>query len=161
MTQQYEKTFQFELTPDDLVKVMTSQEYTESWEKEKGALEVTIKEISSSEERLVREIHTTEYARGITGIDKSKTEVNVNTQDWDLKNHKCSWTLKMPHGPRVRVAGTMQVSPSGDQAQLTSRFSVDVKIPLVGGKIEKMVGKEVEKGWPRFEKVLREHCDKK
>ena len=160
MAKRDEQTFRFDVTPEKLLEVMIDEEYQIARQKSQGALEVDVKEVSRTDDRFVFEVHAKEYARGITGVDKSKTEINVTTYDWDLTARRGSWKHTTSQGERVKVWGTVQVKPDGDNSMLVNDFNIEIKIPLVGGKIEKMVMKEVAKGWANYEKVVREFCSK-
>jgi hypothetical protein len=140
--------------------VLIDEEYQIARQKSQGALEVQVKEISRNDDRLVFEVQAKEYARGLTGVDKSKTEINLTTYDWDLKAKRGSWKHTTSQGERVRVWGTVQVQPDGDNSKLINDFNIEIKIPLVGGKLEKMVMKEVAKGWADYENVIREFLKK-
>ena len=160
MAKRDEKIFRFEAPPDKLLEVLIDEEYQIARQKSQGALEVNVKEVSRSDDRFVFEVHAKEYARGLTGVDKSKTEINVSTYDWDLKAKRGAWTHRTSQGDRVRVWGTVQIQPDGENSKLVNDFNIEIKIPLVGGKIEKMVMKEVAKGWANYENVIREHLKK-
>jgi hypothetical protein len=160
MAKRDEQTFFFDVPPEKLLEVMIDEEYQIARQKSQGALEVQVKETSRSDDRMVFEVHAKEYARGITGVDKSKTEINVTTYDWDLKAKRGSWKHTTSQGERVKVWGTVQIQPDGDRSRLVNDFNIEIKIPLVGGKIEKMVMKEVAKGWADYENVIREFLKK-
>ena len=160
MAKRDEQIFRFDAPPEKLLEVLVDEEYQIARQKSQGALEVQVKEISRNDDRLVFEVHAKEYARGLTGVDKSKTEINVTTYDWDLKAKRGSWKHTTSQGERVRVWGTVQVQPDGDNSKLINDFNIEIKIPLVGGKIEKMVMKEVAKGWGNYENVIREFLKK-
>ena len=156
MSKHFEKRMHFEVSADELLEIMTDPAYIEKAEKAQGALEVTIKELSRSEQAMVNEVKAKVYSRGLTGIDKSKTETNQTTNEWDLSARKAKWTLSTTHSDRVRVWGAVRIEASGEQADLIPEVNVEVKIPLLGGKIEKYVGKEIEKSWPRYEQTIRD-----
>jgi hypothetical protein len=160
MAKRDEQTFMFDAPPEKLLEVLIDEEYQIARQKSQGALEVQVKEISRNDDRFVFEVHAKEYARGLTGVDKSKTEINVTTYDWDLKAKRGSWKHTTSQGDRVKVWGTVQVQPDGDNSKLLNDFNIEIKIPLVGGKIEKMVMKEVAKSWTNYQNVIREHLKK-
>ncbi|MFH2007841.1 MAG: DUF2505 domain-containing protein [bacterium] len=120
----------------------------------------TVKEISRTGEKLVFEVHCVEYAKGIKGVDKSKTEQSVTTYDFELRSRRGEWSYAGPQGKRVKVWGDMTVTEAGGGARLTQNFNVDVKIPLVGGQIEKLVIKESGKFWPKYEQLVSEFVQK-
>ena len=161
MAKRDEQVFRFEVTPDKLLEVLIDQEYQIARQKSQGALEVEVKEVSRTDDRFVFEVHAKEYARGLTGVDKSKTEINVSSYDWDLKAKRGTWTHSTAQGERVKVWGSVQIQPDGDNSKIVNDFNIEIKIPLVGGKLEKMVMKEVAKGWANYENVIREFCQKK
>jgi len=161
MTQRHEKTFEFEVGPDELLAILTDPAFQQAREEANGALEVRVEELERTEHRLRYVVHTTNYARGITGVDKSKTEQARNTYEWDLDNRVGTWSWKGPHGDKARVWGSSRIQASNDHARLTNDFNVEVKVPLVGGKIEKAVMKEVPAGFERYEQTVRSFLEKK
>lgn len=160
MAKRDEKTFRFEVSPDKLLEVLIDEEYQVARQKSQGALEVNVKEVSRTDDRFVFEVHAKEYVRGVTGVDKSKTEINVTTYDWDLKAKRGSWKHSTSHGDRVKVWGNVQIQPDGENSKLVNDFNVEIKIPLMGGQVEKKVMKEVGKSWADYENVIREFCEK-
>ena len=117
-------------------------------------------EISRSDDRVVFEVHTDEYVRGMRGVERSKTEEWINKIQWDLGTHSCRWQLQTPHGDRVKVNGSQRIEAAGDRAQFTATYDVSVKVPLIGGKIEKMVIKQIEQQYGAFENLARRYCEK-
>jgi hypothetical protein len=160
MAKRDEQVFRFDVPPEKLLEVLIDEEYQIARQKSQGALEVSVKEVSRTEDRFVFEVHAKEYARGLTGVDKSKTEINISKYDWDLKAKRGNWTHHTSQGDRVKVWGSVQIQPDGDNAKIVNDFNIEIKIPLVGGKLEKMVMKEVAKGWANYENVIREFCSK-
>lgn len=161
MTQRYEKTFEFEVGPDELLSILTDPAFQQEREKANGALEVRVEELERTAHKLRYVVHTTTHARGLTGVDKNKTEQAQNTYAWDLDNRVGKWTWKGPHGDKARVWGSSRIQPANDHARLTNDFNVEVKVPLVGGKIEKAVMKEVPAGFERYEQVVRSFIEKR
>jgi len=155
-----EKTTYWGVSPEKLQEILTSEDFAHEREKAQGTLETTYKITSDAGDRLVYEVHTVSYGKGVTGIDKSKRENALTVYTWDLKAMTCSWQWTGPHGKRAQVWGNLRITASGDGANLTSDFNVDIKVPLVGKKIEKMVMAEVRPGSDRHDNVLGTFCDK-
>lgn len=152
----------FDATPDRLLEVMTDEAFIlEQHKLDEAVVDATLEEVSRGDRRLVQKIHSTEYARGMTGLDRSKRERSTVLFEWDLPGRRCSWTYSGEQGSRVKVWGEDRIEAAGERARLTSIWNIDVKIPLVGGQVEKMIIKEVEKGRPRYDALLREHVARK
>ncbi len=159
MAKQSIHTMKFNYSPDVVFQVLTSPEFHEANLKAQGNPAATVKVTQDTAEKKVLQADVTEYAKGITGVDKSKTEQTTTTWEWKVPDKTATWTYQSPHS-QVKVSGAIQISGSGDSTDLREEFNVDVKVPLMGGKIEKMVLKEVESFWPRYEKLVKEHCEK-
>jgi hypothetical protein len=156
-----QRIMNFDVSQDLLMQTVIDKEYMLDREKVSGALETELKEIKVTDDEAVFECHNVTYSRGVTGLDKSKTEKSVTTYNWDLKNKKGFYTYVGPHGDRVRVRGDLTISAEGDdKSRLTIDFKIEVKVPLLGGKVEGMVMKEVAKGWGNYEDTLRKHCQR-
>jgi hypothetical protein len=160
MAKTTQKIMTFPCTPDQLLGILLDPEFRAANYRAMGHLSSTWREISRTPEKLVLETEVEEYAKGVTGIDRSKTERTQTTWEWDLVKRFASWTYRGPHGQRVRVWGTIAIEPVPEGSRLTEVFNVEIKIPLVGGQIEKMVLREADQHWPRYEKLLGEYCAK-
>ncbi len=155
MAQRYAKTTRYPANVEKLLEILMDPDFQVAREKVQGSLEVTVKDRSRSDDQYIYEVHTVDYAKGITGIDKSKTETALAVYTWDLANRRCRWTWDGPHSNRVKVWGHLILHVAGDETDLEGDFHVDVSVPLVGGKIEREVIKETIKGWDRYESVVR------
>ncbi len=160
MAKSVEHSRDYPVSVDVLLRAVTDPEYQVLREKSHGALEASVKELERSDARLVYEVHVTNYARGMTGIDKSKTEDSHATYTWDLEARRGDWTYTTPHGDRVKVWGTLQISESRVGSRLSNKLNAEVKIPLMGRRIEKMILKGVSDGQPTFEKTLQDFIAK-
>ena len=78
MSKTFKRTINVELPVDETVELLTDPEFQAAKEKAQGALDASFRETSRDEHRLVAELHVTQYARGKTGVDRSRTdEVSV------------------------------------------------------------------------------------
>ncbi|MDY0004388.1 MAG: DUF2505 family protein [Polyangia bacterium] len=159
MAKQSVRTMSFPFPPDLIQQVLSSPEFQAENFKAQGNPDAKVFEKSRTDSRLLLVAEVTEYAKGVTGLDKSKTEQTVTTYDWDLLARRATWTYQSPHS-QVKVWGAIRIDASGSGTSLTEEFNVEVKIPLLGGKIEKMVLKEAEAYWPRYEKLVADYCKK-
>ena len=155
-------TFKLPFPPDVVLAALTDLEFLVANFKQQDNPEARAVERSRTADELLIDCEVTEYAKGISGVDRSKTEVTQTAYRWDLKARRGEWTYKNPSttGKMAKVWGSSQLKPDGAGTALMEEFNVNVKVPLMGGKIERIVIKEVEKYWPAFEKLLRKWCDK-
>lgn len=158
MARSWSTTTTFDVTAERLLAVMTGEPFLlEQHKLDEAVIDVTFREVSRTPARLVQELQATEYARGLTGLDRSKRERSTVTFEWDLQAMRCAWDYRGEQGGRVHVGGAERIEAAGDRARLTSTWNVEVRIPLVGGQVEKLVLKDVEKGRPKYEALLRSH----
>lgn len=161
MSTKTQNVIRFEMSPDDLLQILLNPDFQIAREKAMGSLEARVVEKSRTDDRVQFEVHTKDYARGMTGIDRTKTEDNRVDYDWNTRVKKASWSYHGASNKMAKVWGGIQIEADGDGARLTNFFEVQVKVPLMGGKIEKMVLKEVDKSWPKYEKAIRTFAEQK
>ena len=158
MATSFKRITKIGVNPDKALEVLVDPEFQVARETAQDTcVGAKYREISKSGDKLVFEVTNTEYAKGVKGVDKKKTEEVTYTYTWDLAKRSCSWDYRSKHSNKgVKVWGSLRVEEKGSDSLLHDEFTVEVKIPLVGGKIEKTILKEVEAGWPKYEKVLNE-----
>jgi hypothetical protein len=163
MPKTYEKTVTFETSADRLFAVISSGDFQVACQRaDPAVVEATFREVSRTDRKLVLVIDTVEYARGMTGLDRSRTEKNTTTWTYDLARRRGEWvyTSASSWADKVTAEGSDTVEPSGDKARLVSKATFSVRIPLIGGKIEGFILKEVEQSRPAFERTVREFLAK-
>lgn len=160
MTQKLEQSFPIDAPPDAVVKAITNPALIEESERSRGALEVKVTEISKSDTKHAYEVMTITYSRGVTGVDKSKTDENRNRIEWDLTARKGKWTWRGPHGEKVAVAGGYEVTAKGSGSSLRMWMQIDCKIMMVGSVVEKKVKEGFEKGWPPYAQLVERYAKK-
>ena len=140
-----------------VLAVMTDPEFNRARDEAQGTFDVRITELSRSESALTYRVDGKSYAQGLRGVDQSKVESSVTTYQWDLTNARATWAYEGPHGHRVKVSGTIVLTPQGDIVVVEESLSVAISIPLIGGQVEKLVIKEMKTGFETYARVLREH----
>jgi hypothetical protein len=89
------------------------------------------------------------------GLDRSRRESSRTTHTWDLSSLHDHWVYAGSQGDKVRVEGSFDIQSKGKSScRLVSEFSVDVSLPLIGSKIEKIVINEIKEAEPRSAEVL-------
>ena len=148
-----------EAGPETVLNALSNNEFHIARDKVQGAIEVSVRELVRATGRLTYEVHATRYARNLLGVNKSKTEMSVTTYDWDLATRTASWVFKGGHGERVDIHGTIEIRADGEDSVIHDEFIVDVKVPLIGGKVEDLVIREMRKGFGKYAEVVRKHVE--
>ncbi len=154
------RIIRFACTPDALLEVITLPEFHEANLTNQGNPKVKVTETSRTDDELRFEAEVEEYAKGVRGINKKKTETTWTYFTWNLKQRTAEWTYKGAHA-RAKVWGDIRIDPDGDGCRLTENFRVDIKIPLVGRGIEKIVIRETEAFWPKYEELINQFIAKR
>ncbi len=156
MATKIDQTFRIDgAGPHEVMDIMRNAEFIAESEKARDALTVNVTNREEDEQRHVFEIHTTTYARGATGIDKSKTEDNRTVVTWDKTRETARWDWSGPHGKMARVSGTHAITDKGGAAELRMTMEVEISIPLVGKMVEKKVKAGFEENWPTYVERIR------
>jgi len=80
----------------------------------------------------------------------------VEVQDWspadDLGARTAKVTLEFSGTPST-VQGTLDLRPQGDGAEVLVDFDVKASVPLVGGKIERVIADQIERAIRQENKI--------
>ncbi len=161
MAKKFSWTKSYPVSADGLMEIMSGEEfeirYIQSQPKNK---EGTYTVVSRNDKKLVYRTDTVEWGKSITGsLDKSKTEKAKTTTTWDLTSRKAEWVYEGAHS-QAKVYGSTEITPGKNQAVLSYELNVVISIPILGGKLEKIVISEVEKYWPDYEALVDEFVNK-
>ena len=154
------RTMRFAHSPQAVMEAITRPDFHEANLTNQGNPKVTVREQSRTEDKLVFEAEVEEYAKGVGGINKNKRETTFTTFNWDLKRRTAEWIYRGAHA-RAKVWGDIRIVARGDGSTLTENFHVDIKIPIVGRGIEKIVIRETEAYWPKYEVLINSFLAKK
>ena len=100
---------------------------------------------------------TQEYKRSITGINRSASTEGRTDFRWHPATNTLDWNYISGEEPkRIKVCGQYRVEGDGGGSRLVHDYTIEIKIPLVGGKISKYVAKEFTKSFVTFERKVRE-----
>lgn len=162
MTKKYSWSKDYPVPAEKLLSALTGEEFSmRQMASQPNNKEGTYTVVSQDNKKLVYKLDTVEWAKTMTGgLDKSKTEDSVTTTTWDLTAMSANWVYEGPQ-KQAKVWGSIRITPLGEErCKLSNEFNVDISIPLIGGKIEKIVISEVEKHWPNYEALVDEFVDK-
>ena len=154
------KDFHFARPPERVAEVLRSEAFNvESDESRDDVRSSVYRVIEEDDERVVFEMHSEEYKRTMTGaLDRSGWSPAVVRSEWDARKGTLTWDYQgSGMSAKVKLGGVYHVLAEGDGTHLVHDVHIDVSVPLVGGRLAKLVAREFEKSVPGFEKLLREH----
>lgn len=149
------------VAPDEVVRVLCSEAYNVQVERDReGVVETRFVRGSDGDPPRSFELRTTEYARTKTGgLDRSRTLRSTTRSELDPASRTVRWRYEAEEGSRIRLSGSVRVAGDGNGSRVDQAVEVEVSIPLVGGQIAKLIGKQVEKTLPETARVLAEHLE--
>ena len=161
MATQAEMTFRLAAAPDAVCAAMRNPEIIEESERSRDAKEVRITSLTSTDDVHEYEIFVVSPARGVTGVDHTKTEENRTRVRWDLRSLSGTWSWTGVHGPRVKINGTYALTPDGEGTRLVLAAEISVGLPVVGKVVERKVKAGFEENWPPYVDIIRKHAEGK
>jgi len=151
-----EKSFFIDAPLETVQAAMRDPGLIEASEKARDALSVEIQESKKTDTEHEYETIVKNYARGITGVDKNKTEINRLTNKWDLKSNEVRWSWKGDgqFADKAKITGHDRLAEKDNGTEITFSADVEISVPLLGKKISKMAAAEFEKEWPKYVDLL-------
>jgi hypothetical protein len=145
----------FDASPERLLSAATNPELLRERVTPGTSAGTSVREVARDRARLVQELESEDYARTKTGgLDRNRIERSVTRYEWDLSSLHCAWSWK-GGSDRIRLKGTIDITPSGAGAELCTNFEIEAKVPLIGRMIERMMASEIEEDLPRYEALVR------
>jgi hypothetical protein len=161
MAKKTSNTFKVQASPDKVYEVLTSQAFEEANQaSQDGVKSIRFQDISRDDHGVKYEVFRDEVHRGLKGNDPSKTDKGHVVVTWRAADHSSIWSYTSSASHPITVSGATRIVAAGDGASITTEFNADVRVPLLGGKIEKMILAEVDKTWPSYERLVHEHLAK-
>ena len=151
-------TFTVAATAHKVEQVMLSEEYNlESETMREGVVSSEYKVKQQGGDRTVFEMRTTEYKRSKTGgLDKSGTTNTILTFTYQKRDRELKWIYGNASGSsRLELSGIYRISPEGEQTRVEHEVEINVRIPLLGGTISKVIAREFKGTFPGHQALLR------
>lgn len=143
-----------------VAKVLVDPSFNVEREKlREGVISSEFVKINEGEHEILFELHTKEYKRKKTGgLDKSGTFQSVTKCRYDGRNKRLRWDYKGEGGGMVRLGGVYILQPRGDSStDFVHEVEIEVKIPIIGKQIAKMIAKEFERDDDRYPKLWEKY----
>lgn len=146
--------------PDIVIRVLCSQAYNEAHQRDRednvSARYALLEEEGGRPTRY--DLHVISYKRKKTGaLDRSRTEGSVVHYEYSPASGALRWRYEgEDYGDRVRVYGVTRISAEGRGARVEREVTIDIRVPVIGRGIAKLVGKKLEEGLHHTQGLLRQ-----
>jgi carbon monoxide dehydrogenase subunit G len=147
-----EKTFFVDAPVDKVMDVMRDPALIAKNEKSRDAVSVEVKDLKKTDKEHLFDIQTVNYVRGLTGLDKSKTEKNKIAVRWNLRDAVCQWKWEGGggHAEKTDITGIDRLVAKGDGTEVILSVSINIGVPFLGRQLSKTVAREFQKAWPKY-----------
>lgn len=141
---------------DDVARVICGGRYNlENQTSREDVVDARYESLDEGDDRHRFDVHVTSYKRSKTGkLDKSGTIQTHTEYRWDGRTRKLHWTHIDPEGDRVKVGGVTTLISEGAGTRVERVVNIDIRIPIIGRGIAKIVEREFRKGLERSSKLL-------
>lgn len=157
--QSFEVPYNWEI----MAKVLCNPEFNIEREKIRDSvIECEFKMIDENERDIEFELRTKEYQRKKTGgLNKNGTVQTVTKCLYDIRAKRLRWDYSGEAGKMIRLDGVYFLTPIGDEkTRFVHEITIEVKIPILGKQIAKIIAKDFQKSDPRYESLMRRYLDK-
>ena len=159
-----EHSFSVDFPPDKVAEVLCSEEYNlETERRREGVVSTSFEMVEDGPGGKVFRLLTEEYSRTRTGgLDRSKTVKTIIEHRYDPSDWTLRWLYKKGSGSpsKLHLAGTYTLRAAAGGTKVTHEVEIEVKIPLVGGSIARLIAGEFKKELPVREGILRSHLER-
>jgi hypothetical protein len=148
VTQKVSNTDRYAATPDQMIEMMAKPDYLTAKYEALGDIEFKVEDQTVSDGGLNLKIsrvvsaNLPDLAKKVLG----ESSELIQEENWSTAgaDKTANITIDSPGKP-VKIHGTAEIKPVGDaECDYTVKFEIKASIPLVGGKIEKMVAAETK-----------------
>lgn len=143
---------------DNVAKVLCSEQYNiEMQRSREDVVEVEYATTGDNEKELEFELRFVLYKRTKTGaVDRSGTLNSRTVYRYDRGARVLHWRHIGEEEERVHISGETRIKPQGDKTCIERDVIIDVRIPVIGRGIKKLIEREFRKGFGRVESQVKE-----
>lgn len=143
MSQKFSNKDRYSATPDQMIAMMSDPEYIKAKYEALGDLSFDVLEQSAEGDSLKIKVDRTMKAN-LPNVAKKvlgETSQMIQTENWSTGGATKTATMEMEApGKPIKIHSTLEIAPVGDsECDYTANFEIKASIPLVGGKIEKII----------------------
>ena len=137
----------YDASPEEVFKMLSDPAFREQVAQAQDVVSVDVRLTASDEGfSLVNDqVQNTKDLPAIAKKIAGDTSHAVITEEWSSRTSG-SVTISTPGKPSS-AAGTIRLAPDGDGTVEIVELDVKVKVPLVAGKLEKLMADQIESGY--------------
>lgn len=150
MSTKFSNTDHYDATPDQIMAMLSDAGYPDAKYQDLGDVSFTVAEHEASDNGLNVTVDR-QVASNLPDLAKKalgETTKMKQTEVWRKDGDSYVGNMTIEASP-VTITVTNTIKPSGDGSDWTSDFDIKAGVPLVGGKIEKMVMEETKTTLPK------------
>ena len=143
---------------DSVAAVLCSEEYNiEMQQSREDVVSVEYTTTEDSSETLEFELRFVLYRRTKTGgIDRSGKTNTRTVYRYNRSTHVLWWQQRGEEEERVEISGETTLFPDGKGTRIERDVTIDVRIPVIGRGLKKLIEREFKKGFGRVEQKVKE-----
>lgn len=159
-------TYTFAAPADAVARVMTDTAFHLEVDRQRDDVrpeQCAIRDVSERGDTKTFVLETAEFERSKTGrIDRRKVVPGRTDFTWNGHDRTLTWVYTPgQEATRIDVRGKYTVREDGpDRTRLIHDYSIDIRIPLIGGQIAKIVDREFKESFVRFEATVKKHLER-
>lgn len=142
---------------EEVAELLCSDRYAQETQRvREDILDVRHQVLSDTDDEKTYQVCCTTYRRTKMGtLDKKSREESEVHFRFDKKAHVLHWRREGEQGKRVIANGVTRLTPKDGGTQIDREVTLQIKIPLIGGTIQKVVEREFRKAYKRQESQIR------
>lgn len=144
MTQKLSNTDRYAATPDQMIEMLSDPDYIAAKYSALGDLKFSVEEQTNDGSSLTTKVSRTVASNMPDAAQKVLGKENdmVQTENWDISGPTKTGAIVI-ESPPAKIKTATKIVPVGDsECDYTAEFEIKVSVPLIGGRIEKMVKSE-------------------
>lgn len=150
MSTKFSNTDHYDATPDQIMAMLSDAGYPDAKYKDLGDVSFTVSQHEASDNGLNVTVDR-QVASNLPDLAKKalgETTKMKQTEVWRKDGDSYVGNMTIEASP-VTITVNNTIKPSGGGSDWTSDFEIKAGVPLVGGKIEKMVMEETKTTLPK------------
>jgi len=149
----------FDCAPELLWDLFHDEEYERRLHQQTGVRTTVVKHVKEgeTEQRIIEVVNDTELPRFVQKALGSRQLTYEQHSTLDRGSNTLSWTVLLPvMRDKVTVQGKTRVMTHGSGSRRTVDGEVSVRIPLVGGRVEKAIAERFQESFGRAANIVRD-----